>query len=173
MVIDGDALGIVVETPSLVSNYPLAVLTPNVAEYSRFFQNTNLDSKQASLEELCKYLKVNVVRKGPSDFISNGDITLECSSPGGLRRCGGQGDVLAGILGTFLAWGNNAQKNGEKFDIPYPLLASFGSCYMTRTCSRHAFHKYKRATTTPNIIEKIGPVFEQTFPDTYEESSKL
>ena len=25
--------------------------------------------------------------------------------PGGLKRCGGQGDILSGAVGTMLAWG--------------------------------------------------------------------
>lgn len=25
--------------------------------------------------------------------------------PGGMKRCGGQGDVLSGTIGTILAWG--------------------------------------------------------------------
>ena len=26
-------------------------------------------------------------------------------TPGGLKRCGGQGDILSGSVGAFLAWG--------------------------------------------------------------------
>jgi len=25
---------------------------------------------------------------------------------GGLKRCGGQGDILAGLIATFIAWGS-------------------------------------------------------------------
>lgn len=57
-------------------------------------------------------MKVNILQKGHSDKISDGNIQLECSESGGLRRYGGQGDVVAGLLGTFLAWGNNASKKG-------------------------------------------------------------
>ena len=39
---------------------------------------------------------VTVVSKGPTDVISDGDVTLVCSLPASLRRAGGQGDVLAG-----------------------------------------------------------------------------
>lgn len=57
-------------------------------------------------------MKVNILQKGHSDKVSDGNIQLECSESGGLRRYGGQGDVVAGLLGTFLAWGNNASKKG-------------------------------------------------------------
>ena len=45
-----------------------------------------------------------VVRKGPVDVISDGRIALYCCRQGALRRCGGQGDVLTGAIGTVLAW---------------------------------------------------------------------
>jgi ATP-dependent NAD(P)H-hydrate dehydratase len=31
-------------------------------------------------------------------------VVLTCDEEGSLRRCGGQGDLLSGSLGTFLYW---------------------------------------------------------------------
>jgi ATP-dependent NAD(P)H-hydrate dehydratase len=52
--------------------------------------NANLAASQLSgadpeKEKFCEHVKVDV--------------------PGGYKRCGGQGDVLSGTVGTFLAWG--------------------------------------------------------------------
>ena len=44
---------------------------------------------------------------GPSEVgrrISSFRRHLVCDEPGSPRRCGGQGDVLAGCIATFLAW---------------------------------------------------------------------
>jgi ATP-dependent NAD(P)H-hydrate dehydratase len=30
---------------------------------------------------------------------------LVCDAEGGLKRMGGQGDILSGVIATFLAWG--------------------------------------------------------------------
>lgn len=30
---------------------------------------------------------------------------LKCDAEGGLKRMGGQGDILTGIIAAFLAWG--------------------------------------------------------------------
>jgi ATP-dependent NAD(P)H-hydrate dehydratase len=30
---------------------------------------------------------------------------MEIDVEGGLKRCGGQGDILSGTIGCFLAWG--------------------------------------------------------------------
>lgn len=43
--------------------------------------------------------------KGATDIITNGHEIVECSEPGGLKRSGGQGDILSGTIGTWLAWG--------------------------------------------------------------------
>ena len=40
--------------------------------------------------------------------IAEGESTEErvvVDVPGGLKRCGGQGDILSGTVGTFMAWG--------------------------------------------------------------------
>jgi ATP-dependent NAD(P)H-hydrate dehydratase len=36
----------------------------------------------------------------------------EIKEPGGLKRCGGQGDILSGMTGTFLAWGKSYVEGG-------------------------------------------------------------
>lgn len=46
-----------------------------------------------------------VLQKGARDIISNGTRTEIVDVEGGLKRCGGQGDILSGAVGTFLAWG--------------------------------------------------------------------
>jgi ATP-dependent NAD(P)H-hydrate dehydratase len=34
---------------------------------------------------------------------------LICDAEGGLKRMGGQGDILSGVIATFLAWGKGYQ----------------------------------------------------------------
>lgn len=62
-----------------------------------------------------------IIQKGPSDIISNGlklpssflsdesdgeQNYLEVKVEGGLKRVGGQGDILSGSTGVLLAWGS-------------------------------------------------------------------
>lgn len=61
----------------------------------------------------------------------------------------------------------------EVFDAPYPVLAAYGASLIARKASHEAFMKYKRGTTTPNMIEEVATVFENTFPNLYEMDSKL
>ena len=78
-------------------------------------------------EELCPLLarslqNVTIIQKGEMDIISNGlptpkEFLSESSSKGkhealtnetqgGLKRVGGQGDILSGSTGVLLAWGS-------------------------------------------------------------------
>lgn len=66
---------------------------------------------------------VTIIQKGETDIISNGlqiprefiegqttgsgsDEVLENQIQGGLKRVGGQGDILSGSTGVLLAWGS-------------------------------------------------------------------
>lgn len=61
--------------------------------------------KAAAVERLADHLGgVTIVLKGKQDIISNGSRTIVCAVPGGLKRCGGIGDVLSGAMATSLAW---------------------------------------------------------------------
>lgn len=45
------------------------------------------------------------VSKIPDNEPLDEDKVTKVDAPGGLKRCGGQGDVLSGCVGTWLAWG--------------------------------------------------------------------
>ncbi len=75
-------------------------------------------------DELCPRLaralqNVTILQKGNADIISNGlpiarelrpdhaeGEILKNEVQGGLKRCGGQGDILSGSVGVLLAWGS-------------------------------------------------------------------
>lgn len=64
---------------------------------------------------------ITILQKGASDIVSNGFKVPDALIPkdggekdkeilkntiqGGLKRCGGQGDILSGSVGVLLAWG--------------------------------------------------------------------
>lgn len=132
IVLDADALLLVGQDPSLIKGYRRAVVTPNVVEFKRLSEQLGVDpaapaNKKAGL--VSRQLGgVTVLQKGGRDIISTdttgneADLgisrleganaakesvneTVEVDVEGGLKRCGGQGDVLSGSVGTFLAWG--------------------------------------------------------------------
>eukprot|EP00941_MAST-03F_sp_MAST-3F-sp1_P003457 g3457.t1 len=136
---------------------------------------------------------LTVLQKGPEDIISNGLVEVVCSAVGSPRRCGGQGDVLAGCAATFQAWSmmekkhfesersnsskpfstvvkketsseNENKKNAADNDEARMVVAAWGGALVVRRSAYLAYCKSKRSMTTPNIINSIGEAFQQIFP---------
>jgi ATP-dependent NAD(P)H-hydrate dehydratase len=104
----------------------------------------------------------------------NGTVVVhwdEVGSSGSPRRCGGQGDVMAGALGTFLGWAHmrpNIDRSGwEHIDSPLEperlLGAMAGASELTRRAAKLAFAASGRSTTTPDILTHIGAAFFELF----------
>jgi ATP-dependent NAD(P)H-hydrate dehydratase len=142
---------------------------------------------------------VAILQKGPSDIIAvntedaNSRAAHEASkvsphegdqnevvvvqTPGGLKRCGGQGDILSGSVGTFLAWAK-CYESGAFGDnsIPVsrmPILAAIGASMVTRTTSRRAFEKEGRSVVTQDMLREIGGAFTEVFGDDTQGGGKL
>lgn len=125
LVIDADGLWLVQNEPDVVKGYRRAVLTPNVVEFGRLCDKVvralfssceasgrsdvqGIDQKgdkDTLARDLARKLgNVTIMQKGPTDIITNGEEVLKCDEEGGLKRCGGQGDILSGQIGTMLGW---------------------------------------------------------------------
>lgn len=111
---------------------------------------------------------VTINAKGSHDVISDGQQVLTCSLKGSLRRCGGQGDLLSGSMGTFAYW-MHSYSGQKKEDSRFlwwfkpTLLAAFAACSLTRRCSFLAFEKKNRHMTTSDMVEEIPQAFDQLF----------
>jgi ATP-dependent NAD(P)H-hydrate dehydratase len=163
LVIDGDGISSVVCVwPSLVEDYKEVVLTPNFPEYQRLCKAVGC-AEDTSIMELSKKMgNVTIVQKGEVDRISDGRIVVECTEEGSPRRCGGQGDITSGSIGTFLSWAH-AYKEKESLKYPPNVLAGYAGCLMTRGVSRVGFAKKGRSVLVSDMIEEIGHVFVNAF----------
>jgi ATP-dependent NAD(P)H-hydrate dehydratase len=128
------------------------------------------------------------VQKGPSDLIATNttgpaasaseshvpddasealEELVEVDVEGGLKRCGGQGDILSGTIGAFLAWGkcheDGAFGNKEVPTSRIPLLAAAAGSMVTRTASRIAFKREGRSVVTQDILGDVGSAFAEVF----------
>ena len=98
---------------------------------------------------------------------------------GSPRRSGGQGDVLAGTLATFLAWASIAKRDATTRDdarktfnkdwrvslsAAEKVSAAAHAALVTRGAAGLAFEKKKRATTASDLVESLGDAFEARFP---------
>ncbi|ORX35741.1 putative cytoplasm protein [Kockovaella imperatae] len=199
VVVDADGLWLVQNDPSVVMDWPgvpRIVLTPNVMEFKRLCQkmaSMNID-ESGPATTLCPKLaralqNLTIIQKGPTDIISNGLTIpsdffvnkkeaeyLEESSEGGLKRVGGQGDILSGSTGVLMAWGSEwVRGTYEPVGMPppaskalaenIPLLAAYGASTFNRALSKRGWETKKRAMVTHDLIELVGPVYEELFGD--------
>ncbi|CAE6513190.1 unnamed protein product [Rhizoctonia solani] len=195
VVIDADGLYLVQNEPGVVKGNNRAVLTPNVVEFKRLCEALKVDTKgepSSFAPLLSKALGgVTIIQKGSTDLIVSGDQVEEINEPGGLKRCGGQGDILSGLTGTFLAWGksyvegglnegdaqegglNEGDAQGEKIpEHRVPLLAAAGASILTRAASHKAFEKLGRGVITGDMIGEIGPAYAAKFGEQGEKGWK-
>ncbi|KAJ2741152.1 hypothetical protein GGI20_005387 [Coemansia sp. BCRC 34301] len=173
LVLDADSLAIVGASPELIHGYRNAVLTPNAPEFSRLCKALGLDLGEIPDEKAAQNLAaslggVTIVRKGKVDVITNGDRVFVCDERGGLRRCGGQGDVLSGAVATFLAWGERYKAGAwkHKDEIAHadvPMLAAYAACLLARHASFLAYDDCGRSTQSSNILEQVDMAFDNKF----------
>jgi ATP-dependent NAD(P)H-hydrate dehydratase len=130
VVLDADALWAVCKDVSIVRGYRRAILTPNLVEFKRLCDAVGIQSGVEEGQKAAMVSKalggVTVLQKGAIDIIAvdttgerswklsvmEGGVEAERAREivkvdvqGGLKRCGGQGDVLSGVVGTMMAWG--------------------------------------------------------------------
>lgn len=126
-----------------------------------------------------------ILEKGPQDHIASctplpaalnatlgvppGTDTLVDASPGGLKRVGGQGDILSGTVGALLAWGREWGRGAyahvgaapdEELRPYVALLAAYGASAFTRALSRKGFEVKGRSMVTHDLVELVGTVYE-------------
>ena len=169
--IDADAVLLVADTPDLVKGHNKTILTPNAREFdylcdklglggcgARVFDSEEIKNKVKRLSTILD--GVTIVRKGKSDLISNGMIQAECNLEGSFRRCGGQGDILAGAIGTFSYWAHaneNVLPNTVKGNAA--ILAAYAGCCLTRRTNFLTFKKFGRSMLTSDMMANIGEAF--------------
>ncbi|KIY71897.1 YjeF domain-containing protein [Cylindrobasidium torrendii FP15055 ss-10] len=184
LVIDADALLLVGQDPSLIRGYPKAVLTPNVVEFKRLceqvgvaegYDKNNTDERAAGVSKALG--GVTVLQKGGEDIVAvEGSESVHVDVEGGLKRCGGQGDILSGCVGTLLAWGkcyeDGAFGDGKVSSSRVPLLAAVGGSIVTRTTSRRAFYKEGRGVVTHDMLGELGKSFTEVFGEAEQGENK-
>jgi ATP-dependent NAD(P)H-hydrate dehydratase len=116
--------------------------------------------------EGAKSREVREASKIPLDEGEQSEVIV-VQTPGGMKRCGGQGDILSGAVGAFLAWAR-CYENGAFGDstIPVsrmPILAAVAGSMLTREVSRRAFAKEGRAVVTQDMLKEIGGAFTEVF----------
>jgi NAD(P)H-hydrate epimerase len=104
VVIDADALTILGERPDLANPVHGRVLTPHEGEFEHLTGHRPGADRFADVRELAAATGATVLLKGPTTIVADGNGEALVSTRGGTRLAtAGTGDVLAGVIGAFLA----------------------------------------------------------------------
>lgn len=159
LVIDADGLFLLTQHPELVHDYNGVILTPNEAEFQRLF-----GSEASKVTDAIRALGpgVTILRKGLIDRIydsKNGSLIVECPAGGSARRCGGQGDLLAGAIAAFYCWAIQTDSN----NCVEPAVLCYAGSVLAKECNKTAFAVKGRGMLTTDMIPLIPSVFRRVF----------
>ena len=149
-VIDADALYMMLPTTlyELGDNF---ILTPHIYEFEKFMNIDSievLENPYTSLLRFREYTKANIILKDAISFImNNNDIYVNYNPTNGMGKAG-MGDVLAGIITSFLGQGYQA--------IQAALLGVFIHGYTGEQLAKKAY------TVLPSrLIEHLPEVMDE------------
>jgi NAD(P)H-hydrate epimerase len=151
IVIDADAIKIIGKNVDMIQNSN-TVVTPHSREFkdlTGICLDDDLESRINKVEEQAKRLKITIVLKGPVDIISNGYKTRLNDFHNEAMTVGGSGDVLAGIIASFLA------RNVESFN------AARMGVFINGAAGNLAFNKKSFGLIATDIIEEIPNVLRK------------
>jgi NAD(P)H-hydrate epimerase len=108
-VVDADALKALSKKPELLAGCG-AVFTPHAGEFSilmgcEIAPPQALEKRIGQVQDAAEKVGATILLKGPEDLISDGERYKinKTHNPG--MAVGGTGDVLSGVVATFLGWG--------------------------------------------------------------------
>ena len=154
LLLDADALFVLPPLAGILKGYVWAVLTPNVVELKRLCEQLNVVEHTGPALALALQGPIVVV-KGEVDTISGPAGPQPSSvSEGSPRRVSGQGDILAGVIATFLAWGRMRGDLGMPEADVVAMCAKAG-CDTMRRVAIMASEAKGRGVVTSDILERI------------------
>ena len=165
IVIDSDGLWHLMTNPGILKGYTRAVITPNAVEFSLLVSvilnkevSPSVCPDHQLVEELAGVLgNLTVIHKGAHDVISDGKYTEDCHTGGSARRCGGQGDILAGVTAVFLTWAYTRERPDNA------VLAAWAATTLGRGCAARAYSREGRGATAVDIVNQISTEFSRLY----------
>lgn len=106
-VVDADALNAVAQAGSAARLPSTHVITPHPGEFRRLAPDLEGTARESAARVFADRTSPVLVLKGARTLVTAAGQTLWCNSTGtpGMA-CGGQGDVLSGVIGALLAAGS-------------------------------------------------------------------
>ena len=120
---------------------------------------------------LCNEFKNNfiLVKKGKCDIITDGNELYIVKNKGSLKRTGGIGDLLSGLINCYCGMINQRKKGNSEYQQKNIITHSelfkccIFACYICREASRSAFEKMKYSLTAPDIIAELPNIINKIY----------
>ena len=152
MVLDADAITLLSSNPKLLSLVPKSsILTPHLVEFDRLLgKSANHIDRLAKASEFCQKWTLNLLIKGANSVICLSDGRQIFNSSGTqFMATAGSGDVLTGMLTSFLGQGYS------------PEQAMICGVFQHGLAGEMAGAKKRRGTIASDIIQAIPDTFLQ------------
>jgi hydroxyethylthiazole kinase-like uncharacterized protein yjeF len=160
IVVDADGIVILAQYPELLKTLPKdSILTPHDGELNLLIGdwNNSYERLEKVKEFSDKYHLIMVLKGAHTQIISGSDIFINDTGNPGMATAG-SGDVLSGVVASFLAQGYN------------PITAAIFSVYIHGASGDLAAQTYAHEGLKPSVISNfIGPSILQLFRNPLEE----
>lgn len=166
MIVDADALRLLTQDTSLLKGCVTSIVTPNFNELHRLASEHGIPHDKLSFPNTAARIETAislarklegpvVLSKGPVDVITDGNVVVECSEKSSPRRCGGQGDILAGCAAVMLSWAQKSRGWTYPASLSRAVVAAYGASCITRMSSSLAFSKMGRSMICSDMIPHL------------------
>jgi len=152
LVVDADGLKALSTSPFILAGTK-TVLTPHAGEFRKL---VNFDIAKLPLKERMEHVRraaeqlgTTILLKGHWDVISNGDQVKVNVTGNPAMTVGGTGDVLSGLVATFLGWGND------------PLTAASVAAFVNGIAGDLATQEKGYHIVATDLLNKIPDVFKK------------
>ena len=145
-----DASALIPEVLPILANKNV-VVTPHAGEFKRLFGEILSDSipERINLVEqnALKY-GITILLKGPTDIVSDGNVTYLCEKNTPAMTVGGTGDVLSGLVAGLLSNNRNC------------LESAAAACYICSLAGKETQSKLGLHITSMDLIDEIPNVMK-------------
>jgi ATP-dependent NAD(P)H-hydrate dehydratase len=145
------------KNPGLVLDGSLVTITPNHREFSSLCKALDIiENDTDAICQLSRSLNSSLVLlKGKEDRIAVGNDCTQCGSVSSPRRCGGQGDLLTGILATCWHWERYLDRGSTGSCVSRRINATLNSCLILRSVASKTYTLHGRSVLATDILHEI------------------
>ena len=100
---------------------------------------------------------VAILQKGAVDRVAEGELIQSLTDNGAPRRCGGQGDVVAGVMGVMNLWSHRSRD----LELSPGVTAGMATAKVVKEAAARAYAKEKRGMTAMSLVKELPELVDE------------